>query len=333
MGPCLSKQENKCAPVVVVVQARATNSRVKQEICEIKRFAPTFRVVKCHTWHQAKSMLRSELTVHAQTSNGDVSEHRKMVVLHVVGQPTGILRKIAHCCGMCCCAFTRRRKYAGKTCAITVRKDEGVQNLDAFIEHIKKKVAAKGTAIALEAYSGASVVKHVLKLPDTDSTLHAENFYADVHRALSMPRADVHSVGMKPGDNEFTSDYSNDTERAEESTASRDETRSETSRSETNQLGPLQNRVADRTLTTEGMGLPLDRLASIGAAKKRRLNGEGFQTIEDLADFDVTNKMLCMRVTGNKRQDRAVETVKKWKESAQTYLDNEELRVLEMVHG
>lgn len=328
MGTCLSKQADTNAPAVVVVQARATRSQVMQELRVIKRCAPKFRVVKCKTWHEAKSILRREFTVKAQMSNGDEPEQRKMVVLHVVSQPTGVLRKIAHACGMCCCTFTMRRKDPRKTCVINVQMDEGVEKLDAFVEHIKSKVAAKGTAIALEASSRTSVVKKVLQLPKADSTLHAENFYADAHAVLAKRRADVTPVGMTLGDSDFTSD-SNYTGRAEDSTASHDETKSDASRSETSQPRALPDRAVDQTLRIDAMGLPLEKLASIGSEKRKRLNAAGVQTIEDLSEFDVTDKKLCVRVTKNKREDRAVETVKKWKKGAQKYLEREEIRELE----
>lgn len=69
-------------------------------------------------------------------------------------------------------------------------------------------------------------------------------------------------------------------------------------------------------------GTPLRRqLRSIGEKKRLRLMKEGIITIEGLAAIDTTNAELCMRLSSNRRADRAIRSVTEWKNEAQRFLN------------
>jgi hypothetical protein len=52
----------------------------------------------------------------------------------------------------------------------------------------------------------------------------------------------------------------------------------------------------------------------------RRLEFNGVDTIERLAAVNVDNDVLCQLVTLNKRRDRAVTTMRKWRDHALLFL-------------
>lgn len=64
-------------------------------------------------------------------------------------------------------------------------------------------------------------------------------------------------------------------------------------------------------------------LTGLGAVKVGRLRDNSIETVEQLASIDISDHMLCRRVTGrapNSRGDRASRTVQGWRDSARSYL-------------
>ena len=68
---------------------------------------------------------------------------------------------------------------------------------------------------------------------------------------------------------------------------------------------------------------PLDRatLQGLGPKKVSRLAAVNIHTVHQLATVDVTNQELVVMATSNRRFDRAVSTLSKWKNEAQQYLE------------
>jgi len=68
---------------------------------------------------------------------------------------------------------------------------------------------------------------------------------------------------------------------------------------------------------------PLDRatLQGLGPKKVARLAAVGVRTVHELARVDVTDQALVVAATSNRRFDRAVATLSKWRKEAANFLE------------
>lgn len=82
----------------------------------------------------------------------------------------------------------------------------------------------------------------------------------------------------------------------------------------------------------QGTSLKPCTLVGIGEAKIAKLGKLGITTIEALAWVDVNNPDLAVAATGNRRWDEAMQTLTRWRDTANRYLDNRvahELRAMQ----